>query len=375
MATDNLSDELKSWIAARGRKYGFESCQITQARLPAPVGAGLDAFVDAGHHGEMRWLKETRQRRYTPQAMWDEAQTAIIFGCNYGPNHNPLETLEHRQKANISVYARGRDYHEVLKGRLKQIASQLHTKSGWQVKIFVDTAPLMEKPLAARAGLGWQGKHTNLVSREFGSWLFLGTILTSGKLEPDRPEKDNCGSCTACLDICPTNAFPAPYKLDARRCISYLTIEFDGHIPLEFRAPMQNRVFGCDDCLAVCPWNKFAAASSDIKLASGDKILPDLSVLLRFDDSEFRAFFSKTPVKRTGYLRFMRNVLIAAGNADQPSLIPLITPYLQHVDARLRAMAVWALSCYLSKADLGELRSEEEADSQVIAEWQNALSQ
>ena len=375
MATDNLSDELKSWIAARGREYGFESCQITQARLPAPVGAGLDAFVDAGHHGEMRWLEETRQRRYTPQAMWDEAQTAIIFGCNYDPDHNPLETLEHRQKANISVYARGRDYHEVLKGRLKQIASQLHAKSGWQVKIFVDTAPLMEKPLAARAGLGWQGKHTNLVSREFGSWLFLGTILTSGKLEPDRPEKDNCGSCAACLDICPTNAFPAPYKLDARRCISYLTIEFDGHIPLEFRAPMQNRVFGCDDCLAVCPWNKFAAASSDIKLASGDKTLPDLSVLLRFDDSEFRAFFSKTPVKRTGYLRFMRNVLIAAGNAGQPSLIPLITPYLQHADARLRAMAVWALSCYMSKADLGELCSEEEADSQVIAEWQNALSQ
>jgi epoxyqueuosine reductase len=335
----------------------------------------LDAFVDAGHHGEMRWLEETRQRRYTPQAMWDEAETAIIFGCNYGPDHNPLETLEHRQKANISVYARGRDYHEVLKGRLKQIASQLHAKSGWQVKIFVDTAPLMEKPLAARAGLGWQGKHTNLVSREFGSWLFLGTILTSGKLEPDRPEKDNCGSCTACLDICPTNAFPAPYKLDARRCISYLTIEFDGHIPLEFRAPMQNRVFGCDDCLAVCPWNKFAAASSDIKLASGDKTLPDLSVLLRFDDSEFRAFFSKTPVKRTGYLRFMRNVLIAAGNAGQPSLIPLIIPYLQHADARLRAMAVWALSCYLSKANLGELCSEEEADSQVIAEWQNALSQ
>ena len=375
MATDNLSDELKSWIAARGREYGFESCQITQARLPAPVGAGLDAFVDAGHHGEMRWLEETRQRRYTPQAMWDKAETAIIFGCNYGPDHNPLETLEQRQKANISVYARGRDYHEVLKGRLKQIASQLHAKSGWQVKIFVDTAPLMEKPLAARAGLGWQGKHTNLVSREFGSWLFLGTILTSGKLEPDRPEKDNCGSCTACLDICPTNAFPAPYKLDARRCISYLTIEFDGHIPLEFRAPMQNRVFGCDDCLAVCPWNKFAAASSDIKLASGDKTLPDLSVLLRFDDSEFRAFFSKTPVKRTGYLRFMRNVLIAAGNAGQPSLIPLITPYLEHVDARLRAMAVWALSCYMSKADLGELCSEEEADSQVIAEWQNALSQ
>ena len=375
MATDNLSDALKSWIAARGRKYGFESCQITQARLPAPVGAGLDAFVDAGHHGEMRWLAETRQRRYTPQAMWDEAQTAIIFGCNYGPDHNPLVTLEQRQKANISVYARGRDYHEVLKGRLKQIASQLHAKSGWQVKIFVDTAPLMEKPLAARAGLGWQGKHTNLVSREFGSWLFLGTILTSGKLEPDRPEKDNCGSCTACLDICPTNAFPAPYKLDARRCISYLTIEFDGHIPLEFRAPMQNRVFGCDDCLAVCPWNKFAAASSDIKLASGDKTLPDLSVLLRFDDSEFRAFFSKTPVKRTGYLRFMRNVLIAAGNAGQPSLIPLIIPYLQHADARLRAMAVWALSCYLSKANLGELCSEEEADSQVIAEWQNALSQ
>ncbi len=373
MVKDNISGQLKSWITARGRKYGFESCQITEARLPAPVGKGLDAFVDAGHHGEMRWLEETRQRRHTPQAMWNEAQTAIIFGCNYGPDHNPLETLEHRHKANISVYARGRDYHEVLKGRLKQIAAQLHAQSGWQVKIFVDTAPLMEKPLAARAGLGWQGKHTNLVSREFGSWLFLGTILTSGKLEPDMPEKDNCGSCTSCLDICPTNAFPAPYKLDARRCISYLTIEYDGHIPLELRTPMQNRVFGCDDCLAVCPWNKFAVASNDIKLASRDKILPNLSVLLRFDDREFRTFFSKTPVKRTGYLRFMRNVLIAAGNAAQPSLIPLVKPYLKHSDSRLRAMAVWALSCYLNKADLCELRSKEETDSQVIEEWQNAL--
>jgi len=375
MATDTPSSaKLKSWIAKTGQQYGFDICQITDAELPEEVSKGLEGFLEAGHHGDMGWLKTTRRRRYTPKAMWEDAQSAIIFGCNYGPDHDPLNTLEETEKANISVYARGRDYHEVLKGRLKQIASQLYARSGWQVKIFVDTAPLMEKPLAAQAGLGWQGKHTNLVSREYGSWLFLGTILTSGKLPPDAPQEDRCGRCSACLDICPTKAFPAPYKLDARRCISYLTIEFDGHIPLEFRAKMQNRVFGCDDCLAVCPWNKFASASQDIKLASGDRPLPDIARLLRFDEAEFRHYFSRTPVKRTGYIRFMRNLLIAAGNAGQPELMPLITPYLGHGDARLRAMAIWALSCYLDKDSLSRLAPEKEADKEVAAEWQNALS-
>ena len=374
MAKDNKSVDVKNWIATLGRRHGFDSCQITDASLPGQIGAGLDAFVEAGHHGDMGWLETTRPRRYSPDAMWEDARTAIIFGCNYGPDHNPLETLENREQANISVYARGRDYHDVLKGRLKQIASQLQAKTGWQVKIFVDTAPLMEKPLAAQAGLGWQGKHTNLVSREYGSWLFLGSILTNGHLAADAPAEDSCGSCTACLDICPTNAFPAPYKLDARRCISYLTIEFDGHIPLEFRRPIQNRVFGCDDCLAVCPWNKFASTSQDIKLASGDKPLPEISALLCFDEAEFRTYFSRTPVKRTGYARFMRNLLIAAGNAGQPSLVPLITPYLAHNDARVRAMAVWALSCYLDKNSLAALSSKDEADPAVMAEWQNALS-
>jgi len=374
MAKNTISADVKDWIATIGRSYGFDSCQITNARLPAQIGSGLDAFIEAGHHGDMGWLETTRPRRYSPNAMWEDAQTAIIFGCNYGPDHNPLDTLDDREKANISVYARGRDYHDVLKGRLKQIASQLHAKTGWQVKIFVDTAPLMEKPLAAQAGLGWQGKHTNLVSREYGSWLFLGSILTSGYLSADTPASDSCGSCTACLDICPTNAFPAPYKLDARRCISYLTIEFDGHIPLEFRRAMQNRVFGCDDCLAACPWNKFASASQDIKLASGDRPLPEISALLCFDEAEFRSYFSKTPVKRTGYIRFLRNVLIAAGNANAPDLIPLITPYLVHEDARVRAMAVWALSCYLDKQSLARLSPADETDEAVAAEWQNALS-
>ena len=374
MAKDTTSADVKGWISTIGRSYGFDSCQITDASLPAQIGSGLDAFVEAGYHGDMGWLETTRPRRYSPDTMWEDARTAIVFGCNYGPDHNPLDTLEDIEKANISVYARGRDYHDVLKGRLKQIASQLQAKTGWQVKIFVDTAPLMEKPLAAQAGLGWQGKHTNLVSREYGSWLFLGSILTSGHLVADMPAGDSCGSCTACLDICPTDAFPAPYKLDARRCISYLTIEFDGHIPLKFRRAIQNRVFGCDDCLAVCPWNKFASASQDIKLASGDAPLPEISALLCFDEAEFRSYFSRTPVKRTGYVRFMRNLLIAAGNAGQPGLIPLITPYLAYDDARVRAMAVWALSCYLDKQSLAALCPADEADKMVAAEWQNALS-
>ena len=362
-------------MAKAGQAQGFDICAVTSADLPPDVAAGLDSYIDANHHGDMGWLAQTRDRRITPTAMWPDARSAIIFGCNYAPDHDPMDNLAARSSANISVYARGRDYHDVLKGRLKQLAGQLAARTGWQVKIFVDTAPLMEKPLAARAGLGWQGKHTNLVSRQYGSWLFLGTILTDGELAADAHAPESCGSCTACLDVCPTDAFPAPFRLDARRCISYLTIEFDGHIPADFRRPIGNRVFGCDDCLAVCPWNKFAVASADLKLAAQEaRILPSLHDMLSLDEAGFRQHFSASPVKRTGHIRFLRNCLIAAGNAGDPGLIPVIKPYLGHTDPRLRAMAVWALSCYLDKAGLAALQPPDEADKAVLSEWQTALN-
>lgn len=367
--------KLKDWLVATGQADGFDICAVTSAVLPPDVGAGLDSYIGAGHHGDMGWIAETRNRRITPAAMWPEARSAIIFGCNYGPDHDPMDNLTATSSANISVYARGRDYHDVLKGRLKQLAGRLAGRTGWQVKVFVDTAPLMEKPLAAQAGLGWQGKHTNLVSRDYGSWLFLGTILTDGELVPEKAAEDACGSCTACLDVCPTDAFPAPYKLDARRCISYLTIEFDGVIPLEFRQPMGNRVFGCDDCLAVCPWNKFATASADLKLAAQDgRTLPALGDMLGLDEAGFRQLFSASPVKRTGYIRFIRNCLIAAGNAGDKGLVPAIKAYLGHQDARLRCHAVWAARQYLSVAELSSLRPTSETDEAVLDEWKTALN-
>ena len=373
---DHNPQNIKDWLAAAGRAEGFDVCAVSAAELPPSVAAGLDDYIGSGYHGDMGWLAETRDRRITPSAMWPDAASAIIFGCNYGPDHDPMDNLAARSSANISVYARGRDYHDVLKGRLKQLAGRLAARTGWQVRVFVDTAPLMEKPLAARAGLGWQGKHTNLVSRRYGSWLFLGTILTDGLLPSDRAASDACGSCTSCLDICPTDAFPAPYRLDARRCISYLTIEFDGHIPREFRTPIGNRVFGCDDCLAVCPWNKFASASADLKLAAQDaRSLPSLADMLSLDEAGFRQYFSASPVKRTGYVRFIRNCLIAAGNAGDVTLVPVLASYLDHMDARLRAMAVWALSHYLEPEDLAALRPADETDVTVWAEWQTALNQ
>jgi len=374
MNSETSAAKLRQFLSHAGRQQGFDVFGVSPARLPADTGRCLDDFVAAGRHGEMHWMKETLHRRRSPHLMWPDARSAVIFGCNYGPADNPLETLKQRGVANISVYARGRDYHDVLKGRLKQIAGQLQARTKWQVKVFVDTAPLLEKPLAGQAGLGWQGKHTNLVSRDYGSWLFLGTILTDGEIAADRPAPDSCGSCSACLDICPTNAFPAPYQLDARRCISYLTIEYDGHIPLEFRQPMGNRVFGCDDCLAVCPWNKFAAAAQDIRLSAADSSLPALAGLLAFDEPRFRQHFSASPVKRTGYIRFTRNLLIAAGNAGDPQLAAAVIPYLRHADSRLRAMAVWALSQYMDKEQLSGLCPADEADRAVQAEWQQALS-
>ena len=280
----------------------------------------LEAWLAEGHHGSMAWMADTAARRADPRILWPEVRSIVLLGLNYGPETDPLATLGARDRATISVYARNRDYHDVIKGKLKEAAGFLAARAGSGVKVFVDTAPVMEKPLAQAAGLGWQGKHTVLVSREFGNWLFLGAIFTTAEMPPDAPERDHCGSCRRCLDICPTDAFPAPYRLDARRCISYLTIEHKGHIPPDLRPGIGNRVFGCDDCLAVCPWNKFAQAGREARLKQREDLAaPPLADLARLDDAAFRARFAGTPIKRTGRDRFVRNVLIAIGNSGDPA--------------------------------------------------------
>lgn len=308
------------------------------------AGQGLRDYIAMHHHGTMAWLSETEKRRNHPQNLWPEAKSAIILGLNYGPDSDPLVTLEDPEKATISVYARNRDYHDIIKGRLKELGGLIARDTGEDIKVFVDTAPLMEKPLAAMSGLGWQGKHTNLVSRKFGSWLFLGVILSAAKLSPTPPEIDHCGSCTACLDICPTDAFPAPYKLDARKCISYLTIEHKGAIDEALRSKMGNRIYGCDDCLAVCPWNKFAKAASEIKLqAREDLNAPDLASLAALTDTDFRSHFSGSPIKRIGRDQFVRNVLYAIGNSGRPNLKPSASAHTESKNAVIRDAAIWAL--------------------------------
>jgi len=323
---------------------GFDAVRICRADEAWAAAGRLEEFVEKGRHGTMGWMETTLQRRKQPTNMWPEAKSALIVAMNYGPETDPLEDLIHTSTGNISVYARHRDYHDVMKGRLKQLAQTFASQTGAEVKVFVDTAPLMEKPLAEKAGLGWQGKHTNLVSRTHGSWLFLGVMLTTAKLEPDTPEADHCGSCRACLDICPTDAFPAPYQLDARRCISYLTIEHAGPIPEEFRKPMGNRIYGCDDCLAVCPWNKFANTASEAKLAArADLNRPPLAGLLQLDDTAFRTLFSGSPVKRIGRNRFVRNCLIAAGNSEDRALLPLVETLRSDPDPVVAEAAEWAM--------------------------------
>ena len=351
---------------------GFDACRITRADEAWDAGKGLAEYIAAGHHGEMGWMEETQTRRSHPQAMWPGAKSAVVVAMNYGPERDPLESLSNTSKATISVYAGGKDYHDVLKKRLKQLARSFAQTSGEEVKVFVDTAPLMEKPLAGKAGLGWQGKHTNLVSREFGSWLFLGVMLTAAELTPDAPEIDHCGSCRACLDICPTDAFPAPYKLDARKCISYLTIEHKGPVPFEYRAQMGNRIYGCDDCLAVCPWNKFASVSSEAKFHAREQTdSPSLARLVALDDAEFRALYSGSPIKRIGRDRFVRNVLIAIGNSGEVSFVTEITPRLRDENPLVRGAAVWALS-RLSSDTFERLKAEHlptEKDETVRQEW------
>jgi len=374
-------DRLRRWLDTAAAEAGFASLHITEATLPDSVAARLAEFLAAGHQGDMSWLAETAPRRAAPRAMWPQARSAIILTMNYGPDHDPMDNLAAASHGNVSVYARGRDYHDVIKGRLKQLAGQFAARSGAEVKVFVDTAPLMEKPLAAQAGAGWQGKHTNLVSRQHGSWLFLGTILTDAELPPDEAETDHCGSCTRCLDICPTDAFPAPYQLDARRCISYLTIEHKGQIQREFRAAIGNRIFGCDDCLAVCPWNKYAARAAAAKFhgpqfhdadANGRRGMPPLADLLVPDEAAFRKMFAGGPVRRAGHDRFLRNVLVAAGNSGDESLAPAVEACLRHDSPLVRGMAVWALSRLLDEKSYRQLALRclpDEHDQNVMAEW------
>ena len=340
-----ISEADRSRIRAEALGLGFDVCGFASAADAWPAGERLAQFVAEGLHGTMGWMAETLPRRAHPTGMWPDARSAILLGLNYGPDRDPLEALKARSTGAISVYAQGDDYHELIKGRLKTLAGKIVARAGGAVKVFVDTAPLMEKPLAQRAGLGWQGKHTNLVSRELGSWLFLGSILTTLEIAPDAAEVDHCGSCRACLDICPTNAFPAPYRLDARRCISYLTIEHAGPVPADLRAAMGNRIYGCDDCLAVCPWNKFAATARESAFHARDELrAPSLATLAALDDGAFRAMFRKSPVKRIGRDRFVRNVLYAIGNSGDVTLTPSALARVEDSSDVVRDAAVWALA-------------------------------
>jgi epoxyqueuosine reductase len=366
---------LTETVRRAARTAGFDACGIARVdQLGAEPGRRLDDFLSQGRHGDMDWLEAHAERRRHPQRLWPEARSIVALGLSYAPPSDPLAILDQPERGAISCYAKGKDYHDILKGRLKQVAGMLHRASGQDVKVFVDTAPLMEKPLAQLAGLGWQGKHTNLVSRQHGSWLFLGAILSAAELEPDAPESPHCGRCQRCIDACPTRAIPAPYQLDARRCIAYLTIEYRGHIAPEFRPLIGNRVFGCDDCLAVCPWNKFAATSREQRFASRESTdNPALATLLTLDDATFRLQYAGTPIKRTGRDRFIRNVLIAAGNSGNRTLVPLIIPLLADPAAIVRAMAVWALA-RLAPNELEQRRAAAltEDDADVRAEWARA---
>ncbi|MEH6808497.1 MAG: tRNA epoxyqueuosine(34) reductase QueG [Hyphomonas oceanitis] len=373
--SDPLASSPEAFLKDTARSIGFDSVRITRADEPWAAGERLEVFVADGRHGQMEWMETTLERRKAPTAMWAGAKSAVVVALNYGPGIDPMELLAERSVGNISVYARGRDYHDLVKSRLKQLARAFVAETGSEVKVFVDTAPLMEKPLAAKAGMGWQGKHTNLVSRELGSWFFLGVMLTAAELQPDATETDHCGSCRACLDACPTKAFPAPYQLDARRCISYLTIEHAGPIPREFRAAMGNRIYGCDDCLAVCPWNKFAEAASEAALhARAELKTPGLDELAALDDATFREVFSGSPIKRSGRTRFVRNVCVAIGNSGDVRLVPSLLSLLGDEAADIRGAAIWALT----RLDPDRFEAEkaarmaEETDPGVLAEWEGA---
>lgn len=366
---------LRRLVEREAELAGFDAVGVTGPDLPEGVASGLRAFVGAGFHATMDWMTETLERRASPRAIWPEVRSVIVLAMNYGPATDPRLLQEMPDRAAISVYARNRDYHDVIKGRLKQIAGKLAARSGADVKVFVDTAPVMEKPLAQAAGIGWQGKHTNLVSQELGSWFFLGSIFTTAELEPDQSDQDHCGTCRACQDACPTNAFPAPYQLDARRCISYLTIEHKGPIPVEFRGAMGNRIYGCDDCLAACPWNKFAKQASEAKLIARDDLNePALVDLLQLDDAAFRALFVGSPVKRIGRDRFIRNCLVAVGNSGDGALIEPCRSLLADASPLVRGAAIWALG-QLSPETLASAAVNDEPDASVRNEWRHALKE
>jgi len=363
---------MKEAIRAKALELGFAEARFT---TPAPVpGAaeGLTGYLAAGCQADMGWMAETADRRVSPHVLWPAARSVIVLGENYGPGGDPLAILHHSDRGHVSVYARGRDYHDVLKKRLKALARWLIERHGGEVKVFTDTAPVMEKPLAARAGLGWQGRHTNLVSRRFGSWLFLGEIFTTLDLVPDAPEGDHCGRCRTCETSCPTGAL-SDGRIDPRRCISYLTIENKGHIPVELRSLLGNRIYGCDDCLAVCPWNKFMSPTSEPGyLPHAELLAPRLADLAGLDDSEFRAVFAGSPVKRIGRDRLLRNVLIAMGNSGEPAYVSVARTMLDEPSALVRVAAIWALRQLLpgsAFSDLGERYGKVETDGEALAEW------
>ncbi|HIO02070.1 MAG TPA: tRNA epoxyqueuosine(34) reductase QueG [Alphaproteobacteria bacterium] len=368
---------LVSKIRDRALSLGFDAIGFAGPEDVGQAGRKLSEFVALGRHGEMKWMTKKIDRRKDPKKLWPAVRGVIVVAANYGPETDPLDDLSRRSIGTISVYARNRDYHKILKGRLKQLGNWMSSSLGGKIKVFVDTAPVMEKPLAEAAGLGWQGKHTNLVSQEYGSWLFLGVIFTTFEVSSEETIGDRCGSCQRCLDICPTHAFPAPYQLDARRCISYLTIEHKGQIAREFRAAMGNRIFGCDDCLAVCPWNKFARATREMKLSAREDLLaPDLSMLARLDDQAFRTLFAGSPIKRLGRNRFVRNVLVAIGNSANPALAKAAAARLEDSSPLVRGMAVWAWQQLAKPEEIAGRRKQhlcQESDSAVRAEWGREL--
>jgi epoxyqueuosine reductase len=371
-----MTDPIREAIRDRALSSGFDAVGFAEARLDSEARAGLREFIARGYHGDMGWLAGTEARRGDPQVLWPEARTVVVLGINYAPQEDPLAVRDARDRGSVSVYAQGRDYHDTLKRRLKALAHWIEERWPGGLKLFVDTAPVMEKPLAERAGLGWQGKHTNLVSRDFGSWLFLGEIYLSLVLESDAGEFDHCGSCRRCLDACPTAAFPAPYRLDARRCISYLTIEHKGMIPIELRPLIGNRIYGCDDCLAVCPWNKFAQAAREPDFVPREELTaPRLAALAELDDAAFRRLFAGTAVKRTGRDRFVRNVLIAIGNGDpqEPDLVAAAQRRLDDPAPLVRSAAAWAFSRLAPPARYATERARRlsrEDDPLVREEWE-----
>lgn len=372
---DKRRRTLTRFLKDEARDKGFDVCRVTLPDSIPQAPERLADFLAEGYHGTMDWMADTADRRADPRVLWSDVRSVVLFGMNYGPDEDPRSILDKPELGAVSVYARNRDYHDVIKGKLKEVATRFAARAGEDVKVFVDTAPVMEKPLAEQAGLGWQGKHTNLVSREFGSWLFLGSLFTTADLSIDAPERDHCGSCRACLDACPTDAFPAPYRIDARRCISYLTIEHKGPIDPALRPRIGNRIYGCDDCLSACPWNKFAAAASEMKLKAREDLKePPLSFLLTLDDPAFRTFFSGSPVKRIGRDRFIRNCLIAAGNSGEAGLVDLCRALSGDPSAAVRGMAVWALSRLMTAGDFSDFaaRRQGETDPEVLAEWKLA---